>query len=278
MFNTALIVFRESLEAALIIGIIAAATRGIPGRGRWLLAGVAIGASGASAVAVSAGLISALADGLGQELFNACILALAVVMLAFHNIWIASRGRALTAQAQNIGGAVRAGNKTLSALVVVIAVAVLREGSETVLFLLGIATSSSRTQMLLGGLTGLLGGVAVGSLLYTGLVRIPMQLFFKVTSVLVLLLAASMAAQAANFLAQAGVLADSGPLWDSSALLSERSAIGALLHGLAGYTARPTAPQLIAYAATIASISAASFIVHRWRHTQDLHHPRPLRV
>ena len=82
MFAAALIVFRESLEAALIIGIMAAATRGIPWRGRWMMAGVLAGILGAMLVASSMGAISDWADGVGQELFNAGVLSLAVGMLA----------------------------------------------------------------------------------------------------------------------------------------------------------------------------------------------------
>ena len=76
MFAAALIVFRESLEAALIISIMAAATRGIPLRGRWITGGILAGLFGAAVVASSMELISNAASGLGQELFNAGILLL----------------------------------------------------------------------------------------------------------------------------------------------------------------------------------------------------------
>ena len=91
MFGTALIVFREVLEAALIVGIVAAATRGIQGRARWIAAGVAAGVFGSLAVAAGAGALSQLAEGMGQELFNATILGVAVAMLAWHNIWMSGR-------------------------------------------------------------------------------------------------------------------------------------------------------------------------------------------
>src|SRR5207253_266517 len=174
MFGTALIVFREVLEAALIIGIVAAATRGIPGRNRWIGAGLAAGLIGSLFVAFGAERISHLAEGMGQELFNATILGIAVVMLAWHNIWMSVHGRELAANAKKIGGDIRAGAKALSVLLVVIAVAVLREGSETVLFLYGVAISgdASSRMMIIGGAIGLAGGVAVGWLLFAGLLRI----------------------------------------------------------------------------------------------------------
>src|SRR6185312_3287738 len=160
MFGTALIVFREVLEAALIVGIVSAATRGIPGRMRWICAGIAAGLVGSLAVAAGAGAISQLAEGMGQELFNASILGLAVAMLAWHNIWMSVHGREMAEDAKLVGNEIRSGTKALSVLMVVVAIAVLREGSETVLFLYGIALSgtSARASMVFGGIVGLAGG------------------------------------------------------------------------------------------------------------------------
>src|SRR5438477_521316 len=84
-------------------------------------------------LAFGAERISHLAEGMGQELFNATILGIAVVMLAWHNIWMSVHGRELAANAKRISGDIATGAKELSVLLVVIAIAVLREGSETVL-------------------------------------------------------------------------------------------------------------------------------------------------
>ena len=153
MFATAVIVFREVLEAALIIGIVAAATRSIPGRDRWLVAGVAAGLAGAGAVALGTESIARMASGMGQEMFNATILGLAVVMLAWHNLWMSSHGAALAANARNVGNAIRDGRRECSVLLVVVGLAVLREGSETVLFLYGIAASEDGCRANAGGRT-----------------------------------------------------------------------------------------------------------------------------
>ncbi len=159
MFGTALIVFREVLEAALIVGIVGAATRGLQGRSRWIAGGLAVGVLGALVVAAGAGALSSLAEGMGQELFNASILGVAVVMLGWHNIWMSVHGRELAGNAKKIGGEIATGAKELSVILVVIAVAVLREGAETVLFLYGISISgdSSVGTMLVGGAIGLAG-------------------------------------------------------------------------------------------------------------------------
>ena len=259
MFGTALIVFREVLEAALIVGIVSAATRGIPGRARWIGGGIGAGIVGSLLVAAGAGLLSQLAQGMGQELFNASILGVAVVMLAWHNIWMSVHGRELAANANRVGADIRSGAKELSVLLVVVAIAVLREGSETVLFLYGVAISGheSRVPMIAGGALGLAGGVAVGWLLFKGLLRIPLRWFFSATAFLVLLLASGMASQAARFLIQADKLPSlASPLWDTSWLVSNSSLLGKALQGMIGYDAQPSGMQMTFFFAVLVAILA----------------------
>ena len=268
MFAAAVIVFREVLEAAIVIGIIAAATRSVPARGRWLAAGLLAGLAGSALVAVFADAIGAMASGLGQELFNAGVLGIAVLMLAWHNIWMSSHGAALAAEARTVGGDIRDGRRSLSILLVVVGLAVLREGSETVLFLTGIAASegSGSGPMLLGGLVGILSGAAVGYGLYAGLLRVPMRWFFGATGLLVLLLAAGMASQAALFLIQAALLPSlAAPLWDTSALLPVNSVLGMLLHSLVGYDPRPAGMQIVFYILALAAIAGGMGLANRPR-------------
>ncbi|MCX7175150.1 MAG: FTR1 family protein [Proteobacteria bacterium] len=266
MFGTAVIVFREVLEAALLVGIIAAATRSIPGRNRWLGAGILAGLSGAGLVAAFTDVIGALASGIGQELFNASVLGIAVLMLAWHNIWMASHGAELAAGARAVGSAIRDGKRECSILLIVVGLAVLREGSETVLFLYGIAASegSGASSMLSGGLAGLILGIAVGYAVYAGLLRVPMRWFFTATGLLVLLLAAGMASQAARFLIQADLLPSlASPLWDTSATLPESSIPGMLLHSLIGYDARPAGMQIVFYATVLVTIAIGMKLANR---------------
>ncbi len=257
MFGTAVIVFREVLEASLIIGILAAATRTVPNSRSWLAAGVLIGLVGSGIVAMFTDVIGSLASGMGQEIFNAAVLGVAVLMLAWHNIWMSSHGAALAASAKSIGKKITDGSNECSILLIIVGLAVLREGSETVLFLHGIAASDNGGQfsMLLGGLVGVLSGIAVGYTIYAGLLRIPMRWFFTATGILVLLLAAGMASQTAHFLIQADLLPSLvAPLWDTSAILSEKSLLGMLLHNLIGYNSRPTGMQMVFYITTLISI------------------------
>ncbi len=258
MIATAVIVFREVLEAALIIGIVAAATHSVPGSRRWLAAGLIAGLFGSALVAASAEAIGAFASGMGQEIFNAGVLAIAVLMLAWHNIWMSTHGAALAASARSVGKDIRDGRSECSVLLIIVGLAVLREGSETVLFLYGIAASESgRSSMLIGGLTGMALGVAAGYAIYAGLLRVPLRWFFTATSVLVLLLAAGMASQAAHYLIQADLIPSlAAPLWDTSAVLPENGIVGMMLHSLVGYAARPAGMQLVFYISVLVSIGA----------------------
>src|SRR5674476_1525452 len=225
MLGALIIVFREVIEAGLIIGIVMAATRGVPGRGRWINLGVGAGVVGAALVALCAGVISHAFEGSGQELFNASILGIAVIMLMWHNAWMARHGREIAAEMRSIGTAVSEGAKPLTALAIVVGLAVLREGSEVVLFLYGImASGTSATSLLLGGLLGIVAGAAFTGLTYFGLLAIPASYIFSVTSWLIALLAAGMAAQSVQFLNNGGMLVVlDRTVWDTSSILSEGS-------------------------------------------------------
>ena len=268
MFATAIIVFREVLEAALILGIIAAATRTVPNSKRWLAAGVLLGLAGAGIVATFTDVIGSLASGIGQEIFNAIVLGIAVLMLAWHNIWMSSHGAALAASAKSVGREISDGRRECSILLVIVGLAVLREGSETVLFLYGIAASNDggQSSMLLGGMFGMLAGIGLGYTVYAGLLRVPMRWFFSATGILVLLLAAGMASQAANFLIQADLLPSlASPLWDTSAVLPQDGLPGMLLHSLIGYDARPAGMQIVFYLCALLAIGTGMKLANRPR-------------
>jgi high-affinity iron transporter len=265
MLATLVIVFREVIEAGLIVGIVLAATQGVPRRGLWVAYGVASGMVGACVVAGFAGQIASLFEGSGQELFDASILTLAVGMLTWHNVWMASHGRAMAQEMREVGTAVAAGERPLAALAIVCGIAVLREGSEVVLFLYGIAAAggTSATGMTIGGALGMLAGASVTALMYFGLLTIPARYLFAVTSGLITLLAAGLTSQAVAFIQQAGYLSVlTATVWNTSWLLSDDSIVGRLVHTLIGYTAEPDGAQVIAYLATITLIVGLMRLVH----------------
>jgi high-affinity iron transporter len=261
MLGALIIVFREVIEAGIIVGIVMAVTRGIARSRTWISIGVIGGVIGASLVAAFAGAIADALQGMGQELFNGSILAIAVVMLTWHNVWMASHGRQMAAEMREFGEQVRSGARSLFALAIVVGVAVMREGSEIALFLYGLAAAggSSALGLLTGSALGLVAGCAVSALTFLGLVTIPQRYLFRVTTILITFLAAGLAAQSVLFFEQAGlVTALTQTAWDTSGVLSDTSLFGRVLHTLIGYSDQPSVMQVIVYVTTLVVIFALS--------------------
>ena len=266
MLASLIIAFREAMEAGLIVGVVLAATKGVVGRGGWIVGGIAVGVAGASLVAVFAATLSNAFEGAGQEVFTAAILCFAVVMLSWHIIWMSRHARTVAAELREVGQAVRLGQRSLAALAVVVAVAVLREGAEVVLFLFGVVASSHATGWSIagGGVAGLALACMMSWLLYRGLVAIPLRHLFSVTNTLIMLLAAGMAGQAAAVLHSADLLPGWGEqLWNTSALLGDDGYVGRSLHALVGYSARPSGIQFAAWLGTLVTLVVLSRIAGR---------------
>lgn len=264
MLSTALIVFRETLEAALFIGIVAVACRGLAGRGRWLSGGVAAGLLGSVLLAAAMGEVSAWADGLGQEMVNVGILSCALAMLSYHSIWVSTHGREMAQEARTLGQGALQGHHTLWALTVAVALSVLREGAETVLFVAGFMSGHPEglVGMLMGAAAGVLAGAFLGVAIYAGMARIKTHHIFAVTQVFMCLLTASLSSQLAKNLQQADVLSwGAQALWDSTGLLSDNAALAVFLHALMGYEARPSLLQGVFYSITLILVAGATWLV-----------------
>jgi high-affinity iron transporter len=266
MLGIALLVFREVLEAALIVTVVAAATRGVPGRRVFIGGGIALGVFGASVVALGMGFIEGSLGGIGQEIFEAAVLLTAVVMIGWHVTWMSSHGKQMVHDMRKVTDSVKAGSSSVAILLVVVALAVMREGSEIVLFLFGMAAGGAGKVGFFAGLPiGLAGGVAVGFALYFGLLRIPLRYFFTATNWMLVVLASGLASSAAGYLIQANLLPAWGnQLWDTSWLLTNGSIVGQAVHVLTGYEARPAGMQLVFWIATFVAL-VAGMRVMAWR-------------
>jgi high-affinity iron transporter len=232
------------------VGIVAASTRGVIYRTRWLSVGVAAGAFGSVLMASAMGQISSWADGVGQDIVTVCILSIALCMLAWHCIWVSPNSHQMGKDAKQIGTSTSQGDQTLWALAIAVALSVLREGAETVLFVSGLITGSSESQgaIILSVAIGLTLGTLAGWFIYEGLGKVKPQRLFAVTNILILMLAGSLASQLAKTATQADWISLFGEqAWDISALLPNDSAIGMVLHGVIGFDASPTQLQVLFY-------------------------------
>lgn len=267
MIASWMIVFREVLEMSLVLGVLMTATVGAQHSRRWIFLGALLGFLGAVVVALLMEEMEASMDGSGEFIFNAVVLSIAACLLAWTVLWMSQNGREMSMRMKHIGSSVSSGELPTTALFIVALSAVMREGSEAVFFLFGAAqdAQSDGWGMLLGGLLGLLSGVAVGFVLYRGLARIPVQSLFMVLSWLLMLLAAGMASQAAVNLTLIEVLPPLvDTLWDTSSWLSMESILGELLHVLMGYDDHPSGMQLLVFI-----LFLSGMIVLQQRHRHD---------
>lgn len=265
MLSTAIIIFRETLEIAMILGVVLAATRGLAKRSAWVFGGLVAGAAGAGLVAFFAESISDALSGMGQEFFNAMILFTAAGVIGFTAIWLRKNARHMMMHLKQVGHDVTAGKMPLYSLSLIIGLAILREGSEIVLFIYGMVLSGQGTTSIVTGASIGFGlGIVVGVMLYYGLLKIPARHVLRITSWLLILLVAGLAAQGVEYLSAAGYFGGlSQQVWDTSWLLSQDSILGKSLHSLIGYTARPSTIQLITYLATLGGLLLAIRIVER---------------
>lgn len=259
MFSIALIVFREVFEISLIVSILMAATKGLSRRTQWVGIGVLLGIVGSVLIAFFADAISQAAEGMGQEMLNATILLIAAVLIGWTTLWMNSHGRALSQEFKQIGQQIIKGSKPVYTLALVIALSVLREGAEIVMFTYSaLVTGGKVYQLIMGGLLGACGGIAVGMVLYYGLMKVPTKKIFNVTSWLLIFLVAGMVAQAFGYLTSAGKVPEIIPMvWDTSSIISDGSFLGKVMHVLVGYTDKPSGIQILVYLLTIGGLAMA---------------------
>ncbi len=257
MISSLVIVFREMLEMVLVVGILMAATRGLPGSRKWIGLGVLGGLMGALFFGLFMEKMEASFDGDGEFLFNATILFLASILIAWTVFWMNSHGREMSRRMKEVGGSVQSGDLPYTALAVVALSAVMREGSEAVFFLFGAAQSAQADgwSMLIGGLLGAGSAMAIGALLYFGLARIPVKQLLHVAGWVLMLLAAGMASQATwNLVVIDWLPPLMDPMWNTSTILPSESLLGELLHVLIGYDDQPTGLQVMVFALSLAAM------------------------
>ncbi|MDQ6971146.1 MAG: FTR1 family protein, partial [Mariprofundaceae bacterium] len=182
MTSALIIVFREMLEMALGLGVLFAATKGMRESRRWIASGVGAGAVGALLFALFMDEIEGAASGDGEFIFNAAVLAIASVLIAWTVLWMGRHGREMAEKMRHVGQSVVDGDAPKTALAVVAAAAVMREGGEAVFFLFGAAQAvpDDGVSMFIGSVMGMLLGGLTAYVVYRGLVRIPLNYVFGV--------------------------------------------------------------------------------------------------
>jgi len=254
MLSTLIIVFREALEAMLVVGIATAAAREVHIGRQWIYGGVVGGLMAAILVAFFAGVIAASASGMGQEVFNATVLIAAALLMVWTAIWMRAHGKEVSGHIRQTCQQQKEIPSTPWILAAIVGLAIAREGSEVVLFLYGVAASASdgSMAMLIGATLGLLSGILVAIAIYRSLVYLPIRHLFSVVTWLIVLLAAGMASQGVSYLVMVDLLPAWGQtIWNTSVVLPEHSIAGQFLHALMGYEDRPSGMQASVFFAVV---------------------------
>ncbi len=249
MLQITIVVFREILEVALILGILSAATKEISGRSKWILSGLGLGIIASIILAFFTDNISNGLDGMGQEFFNGLILLAAAFMISWTIIWMQKHARSISGELKRLSSSIREGKKPLYVLLIVVFLSTLREGTEIVLFTYSYYISQTPIyDIILGLAVGALFGIAVGFTLYLGILKAFGKYFFIATTWLLVFLAAGIAAQGIGFWINADLVPSLGnPIFDISEILPQSSIFGKFLHMFFGYLDRPAGAQLIIY-------------------------------
>ena len=268
MTTAFLLVFREALEAVLLVGIILGYLRRT-GRGalsRYVWIGVGAGAAASVAGAIVFELVAGGFEGRAEQLFEAVTMLAGVALLTTAIVWLAR-----TARRTEVEQAVEArlSRSAWGGLMMLAAVSVLREGIELVIFL-GASRFGTGSGDLVGALLGFAAAIALGLLVFTATIRVNLRTFFAATNVLLVLFAAGLVARGLHELVEAGALpALVDPLWDvnpplradgSLPALHENGTVGSIVNGLFGWNGNPSALEVIGWFAYLAAAAVIAVI------------------
>ena len=264
MLATFFLMLREGLEAALIVGIVAAYQVKI-GR-RDALSRIAVGVASAVVLSIAIGVAVILTIEELPEIIQATaegVAALvAVAVLTWMLFWMRRQGRAIKGEIEHeVDLAISSGGTF--ALVALAFVAVIREGVETALFLIPVLSfNGAGIDTIAGGVLGLAVAFATGWAIFVAGRRVNLRRFFTVTGSILIFVAAGLVAFAIHEFGEAGLVANTGVAFDLGGVLSDTSPLGSILHGLFGYRSAPTVLELLGYLAYLVPVLAL-FIADR---------------
>ncbi len=246
-----LLSLREGLEAALIVGIVFGALTRLGRRDQMRFVWLGVGAAAAASLVVAVGLnaLGAELEGAAEQIFEGVTMLLAAGVLTWMIFWMQREGSQIQNKlTEDVRTATNAGRRSRASLFLLAFLAVFREGIELALFLVAATFATSPLQTVAGAAAGLLLAAGLGYLLFAGSVRLDLRLFFRVTSLLLIVFAAGMVAYGMHELVEAGVVpALMDPFYNISAVLSDQAGLGLMLKTLFGYNANPALLETLAY-------------------------------
>ncbi len=259
MFKIALVVFRECLEIALLLGVILAVTKQLEKSRIYIIAGVMLGTVSAALFAFFTRTISISFSGMGDEIFNSGVILLTVVLIGWTIVWMQGYGIKIKRHLNDLSVKISSGDSSYIMLVLIVAATILREGMEIILLVYSISSVEiiDANSYLLGLIIGMVSGLTLGIVIYLGFIKLANQQYiFRISSILLMLIASGFAAEAAGILTSSGIITIlPDQLWDSSWLVSDKSIYGKCLNMITGYIAKPNGLQVVFYICTLGLIN-----------------------
>lgn len=254
MIKLAIVVFRECMEIAFLLGVILAVTNPVKNSRKYIIFGSLCGISLAALFAFFTKTISESLNGLGDEVFDSCIILFTAMLISWTVVWMQGYTKKVRRDLSELSDRISAGIASQLMLVFVVAAAIFREGVEIILFIYSITSAGNidGKEYITGIGFGAFSGLLVGTLLYHGLMKYAGKYVFKISSILLTLIAAGLASEAAGIMTSSGIIEVlSDQLWDTSWLVENDSITGKVLNITVGYDSRPNGMQIIFYFATI---------------------------
>ena len=254
MIKLAIVVFRECMEIAFLLGVILAVTKPVKDSRKYVILGSITGVFLAALFAFFAKTLSESMGGIGDEMFDSCVILITAILISWTVVWMQGYTKKIRKDLSKLSDKITAGVVSKLMLVFVVAAAIFREGAEIILFVYSITSAGNidDNEYITGIGIGAFGGLLVGTLLYLGLMKYAGKYVFKISTILLTLIAAGLAAEAAGIMTSSGIIEVlSDQLWDTSWLVENSSITGKILNITVGYDSRPNAMQIIFYFATI---------------------------
>ena len=256
MLSSFFIAFREGLEAFLIVGIIISYLFKI-GEKRYIkhvIFGVIFAIVLSIGLAYIFELLFGGLEGKVEEIFEGSVMLLAVVVLTYMIFWMNNQARRIKSDIEiSVGKAINKGR--IFSLFFLGFIVVFREGAETVLFFRAISYQIGSRELIIGGAIGIISSIVLALIFFVSTIKINLSLFFRITGILIMLIAAGLLSTSIHEFQEAGVLPIiKDNIYDISRILSTDSIAGGILKSLFGYNPSPSLLEIIIYLTYIAAI------------------------
>lgn len=254
MVSSFLIALREGLEAFLIVGILISYLFKI--NQKRYIKHVIFGA--ALAIVLSIGLaylfelIFGGFEGKIEKIFEGIVMLLAVIVLTYMIFWMNKQAKNIKSDIEvSVEKAIDKGK--VFSLFFLGFIIVFREGIETVLFFRAISFQTGARELVIGGVIGIISSIVIALIFFISTLKINLSLFFKITGIFILLIAAGLLSASIHEFQEAKLLP---VIWDNvydlSKVINQDSITGGILKSLFGYNASPSLLEVIIYIAYIA--------------------------